>query len=66
MSMATIDFICDENMAAPGTLPTPRPADRPRPSPADLKTGRLSVQASDCDSAEPGPAEPPKKHNATA
>jgi hypothetical protein len=65
MNIKVVEFICDENMAAPGTLPTPRPVDRPRPSSADLKTSRLGTQSFDGDSVEPSPAQPPMKHDAT-
>ena len=66
MSMTTVEFICDENVAAPGTLATPRPVDRPRPAAVDLNTSRLGAQAFDGDSVEPSSAEPPMKHDATA
>ena len=40
MNIKVVEFICDENMAAPGTLPTPRPADRPRCD-LELEAGRV-------------------------
>ena len=64
MSITTIEFICEENMAAPGALPTPRPADRPRPSLADLKTSGSSAQSFEAATDESSPARPPIKHDA--
>jgi hypothetical protein len=64
MALKVVEFICDENTATPGTLPTPRPADRPRPSAADLKTRQAGVQSFDA-GTEPNPGQTPIKHDVT-
>ncbi len=65
MNIKVVEFICEENMAAPGTSPTPRPAGRPRPSLADLKTSGSSVQSFEDATDESSPAQPTNIHDVT-
>lgn len=66
MNITVVEFICDENMAAPGTPPTPRPADRPRPSAEDVKASRSSVQSFGGPAEEATPAQPSVKQDINA
>jgi hypothetical protein len=60
VSMKIVEFICDENVAAPGAKATPRPADRPRPTAEQLEK-RAAIQ-----SREAPAGETPVKHDAKA
>ena len=65
MIIKTVEFICDDNLAVAGTSASPRPADRPRPSAADVKRNRASVQSFDGAAVLPKGAEAPKKQDIT-
>jgi hypothetical protein len=64
MSFKTVEFICEENVAARGTPASPRPADRPRPTMEDLERLRRASQPPVCAPSEPG--HKPEKHDVTA
>ncbi len=66
MSFKTVEFICEENVAARGTPASPRPADRPRPSMAELETLRRANEPTACASPEPELGHVPVKHDAPA
>ena len=65
MTLKTVEFICEENIAARGTPASPRPADRPRPTMADLEKLRRASQPPVCAPSEAKPGEVPVKHDAT-
>ena len=62
MDIKFVEFICDENMATPGALPTPRPANRPRPTVADLEKIRSSTQLFEGEAKAPAPSPTATKH----
>ncbi|MBI2804203.1 MAG: hypothetical protein HYX68_04365 [Planctomycetes bacterium] len=66
MKMESVEFICDQNVAAPGTPAAPRPADRPRPTMADLERWRRASPPLVCAPSDAKPGEAPVKHEANA
>ena len=64
MSFKTVEFICQENVAARGTPASPRPADRPRPTVAELERLRRATEPTACAPTEPEPGHASVKHDA--
>lgn len=66
MDFKTVEFICEENIAARGTPASPRPADRPRPTLADLERLRRASQSLGSAPSEEKPGDLPVKHDVNA
>lgn len=66
MSFKSVEFICEEIVAARGTPASPRPADRPRPSLADLKAIQSGTQSFGDATDGSSQAQPPMKRDASA
>jgi hypothetical protein len=66
MSFKTVEFICEENVAARGTPAAPRPADRPRPTAAELERLHRAPRTPECIAPEATPGQSATEHDVTA